>query len=329
MKTVRIAFIDFWDGFKDDKNCRFYPLVKKILSDRYNVEEVAPNENPQYLFYSCFQEKFRYVGGEPIKIFFTGEMLTPDFNECDYAFGYDYLSFGDRYMRLPLYRLSSSLTAAANKHLKADSAFKKKTGFCSFVVSNGGAQQRRADAFSALSAYKKVDSGGKFKNNVGGAVEDKQAFAAERKFSLCFENCVYSGYVTEKITDAFAAQTVPIYLGAPEIEKDVNPAAFINCTGMSAEQIVSAVREIDGDDERYLNMLSAPAFLNEPEDFSDFEAFLYNIFDRDTESARRIARDAWYIRTYNKRKKDRLDYYDLSVGKRLKKDIKDIFKRKK
>lgn len=328
MKTVRIAFSDFWEGYKDDPNCRFYPLVKEILSERYVVEEVAADENPQYLFYSCFGEDFRFVAGNPVKIFFTGELFVPDFNECDYAFGYDRLSFGDRYMRLPLLRLAASLPAAKEKHERADEFFAKKTGFCSFVVSNGNAQQIRTEAFQALNAYKKVDSGGKFMNNVGSPVVDKNAFAAERKFSLCFENCVYSGYVTEKLTDAFAAGTVPIYLGSADIGKDVNPSAFINCYGMSVEEIVSAVKKVDSDDKLYLEMLSAPAFLSEADDFSDVAAFLYNVFDSPAEEAKRIPRGGQFITSHNNRRKAAAAYYRSTPKERLKADLKDILKKK-
>jgi len=329
MKTVRIAFIDFWGNYKDDPNCSFYKLVKELLSRRYIVEEVAPEDRPQYLFYSCFGELFRLVEGDPIKIFFTGEMVTPDFNDCDYAFGYDNLTFGDRYMRLPLYRLCSSLPAAAKKHENAEEAFKNKSGFCSFVVSNALGQKRRAEVFSALNDYKKVDSGGKFMNNVGGPVKDKLEFAKSRKFSLCFENCVYSGYVTEKIVDAFAANTVPIYLGSPEVEMDINPAAFINCAGLTEEEIVSAVKKIDMDDAAYLNMLSSPAFLNSPDDYSDVAAFLYNIFDRPLSEAVRVSHEAPFISGLNKRKKEMVRYAYLSPSERLKFDLKETFKGKR
>jgi len=329
MKTVKVAFADFWDNFKDDKNCTFYSRVKEILSRRYNVEEVDADNNPQYLFYSCFGEKFRYVGGDCVKIFFTGEMFTPNFNECDYAFGYDYLTFGDRYMRLPLLRLAASLPAALKKHTSADEAFAKKTGFCSFTVSNSFARQSRVEAFNALSAYKKVDSGGRYMNNVGGAVNDKIAFASGRKFALCFENCVCSGYATEKLTDSFAAGTVPIYLGSPEICSEVNPAAFINCAGMSADEIVSAVKRVDMDDKLYLKMLSAPAFLSDMGDFSDLEKFLYSIFDRELTDAKKIPAEAQFIANYNKRIKDRLEYVSLPAKARLKADLKEVLKGKR
>jgi len=57
---------------------------------------------------------------------------------------------------------------------------------------------------------------------------DKLTALGDGRFSLILENCVYPGYVTEKIFDAFRAGTVPIYLGAPDIEDFVPPDCFID-----------------------------------------------------------------------------------------------------
>lgn len=48
------------------------------------------------------------------------------------------------------------------------------------------------------------------------------------KFNLCFENCVADGYISEKIMDCLKAHTIPIYLGAPNIEKYVPKNCFID-----------------------------------------------------------------------------------------------------
>ena len=40
-----------------------------------------------------------------VKIYFTGENDVPDFNLADYALGFHYIDFGDRYLRFPLYLL--------------------------------------------------------------------------------------------------------------------------------------------------------------------------------------------------------------------------------
>ncbi len=55
------------------------------------------------------------------------------------------------------------------------------------------------------------------------------------------------GYTTEKLFDCFKAGTVPIYWGNPEITRDVNPKAFINCNDYENDfdAVIERVKEID------------------------------------------------------------------------------------
>lgn len=48
------------------------------------------------------------------------------------------------------------------------------------------------------------------------------------KFSLCFENTSFPGYITEKVFDCFFTGTIPIYLGAPDITDHVPSDTFVD-----------------------------------------------------------------------------------------------------
>jgi hypothetical protein len=62
-----------------------------------------------------------------------------------------------------------------------------------------------------------------------GLTPNKIETASRYKFSLCYENTEgMRGYITEKIFDAFCSHTVPVYLGAPDVHKYINPEAFID-----------------------------------------------------------------------------------------------------
>ena len=61
-----------------------------------------------------------------------------------------------------------------------------------------------------------------------GTVEDKIDVLNKYKFAFCFENCIFKGYITEKIFDAMFAGTVPIYYGAPDINDYIDPNCFID-----------------------------------------------------------------------------------------------------
>jgi hypothetical protein len=61
-----------------------------------------------------------------------------------------------------------------------------------------------------------------------GEVEDKFGILKDYKFTFCFENSVFPGYITEKIFDAMFAGSVPIYLGVSDIENYVGKDTFID-----------------------------------------------------------------------------------------------------
>lgn len=57
----------------------------------------------------------------------------------------------------------------------------------------------------------------------------KREVLADYKFSICYENArSLPGYITEKIFDCFIAGTIPIYLGAPNIDHYVPDDCYID-----------------------------------------------------------------------------------------------------
>lgn len=327
MKTIKIKFIDFWKGFDKEKESF---VILQILRKHYEVEIC---DNADYVFFSAMGERHWFVPDKCIKIFYTGENLTPDFNACDYAIGFDYLDYGDRYYRFPFYLIKhgEAVQRMECKHLLPDDwdLHREKPNFCSFTVSNHLCAERN-NAFWELSKYKKVDSGGKVNNNIGHLIDNKFEFDKTHKFSLCFENTTFPGYTTEKIVDAFAARTIPIYWGDPEITKVFNEKAFVNVHAYASfDDVIKKIKELDNDDEKYEEMLRQPALLSDSLTYEDeikqLEKRLLYIFEQPIEKAYRRDR-GWYGRNYiNSRKKlipwryykefipRRLGYYSRAV----------------
>ena len=246
MLKIRVKCLDFWSGFQF-KESVFY----RILSRKYQVEE---SENPDIVLFSCFGNRFLNAKYDNcIKIFFSGESITPDFNLCDYALAFDQLSFGDRYMRFPLFYTYPSFELLRKKRIQKTPEQLLQRKFCSFVVSNANADPYREIFFKRLSEYKKVDSGGRLYNNVGGPVSDKLEFISQYKFNIAIENNSSPGYTTEKIMEPFVSETLPIYWGNPLIKDDFNPKAFINLHDFaSIEDAVNFIVNVDNNDELYL-----------------------------------------------------------------------------
>lgn len=61
-----------------------------------------------------------------------------------------------------------------------------------------------------------------------GACENKHLLLSKYKFSLCTENTVVDGYITEKIFDCFYAGTVPIYLGPKNVDDFIPKNSYIS-----------------------------------------------------------------------------------------------------
>ncbi len=78
-----------------------------------------------------------------------------------------------------------------------------------------------------------------------GACESKYEILSQYKFCLCFENMAMKGYVTEKIFDCLYAGTVPLYLGATDIQDLIPEDIYIDCRKFSSwQEMYHAVEKI-------------------------------------------------------------------------------------
>lgn len=250
-RLIRIAFADFWHPHTPEA-IRAQNPIYQLLSRHY---ELQLSEQPDFLIYSCFGK--RHLKHDCTRIYYTGENRRPDFDACDFAFSFDY-PMDERNFRLPLYRLWDDYEDWAARRPPLPDPGQQK--FCNFLYSNRKARER-IRFYRLLEQYRRIDSGGKVMNNLGGRVGDKMEFLSGYKFTIAFENSSHPGYTTEKLFEALVAGTVPIYWGNPLAGRDFNPERFINCHDFdNFAAVVERVKEIDRDDEQYLACLAAPLF---------------------------------------------------------------------
>ena len=57
--------------------------------------------------------------------------------------------------------------------------------------------------------------------------EEYMRFLQQFKFMICFENTASPNYLSEKILNAWIGGTIPIYWGAANSIKWLNPKAFL------------------------------------------------------------------------------------------------------
>ena len=305
-KTIRIAVADI--GPHADK---LTSAVLDFVEGLYTIE-FTDDYDADFVFHSCLgYDVLKYSG---VRIYISEENVSANFNISDYSLGFDHMDFADRYAWLPLIKLYREAYCALQlPRPPVENVTETKSDFCAYVMSSTrDSAPERVRIFELLSKYKQVNSGGKWNNNVGGPVKNKQDFQASHKFVIAFENMSSPGYLTEKFSEAAQVNAIPIYWGDPTINKYFNPKAFINCNDFpSLEEAVEYVKKVDQDDELYHQMLKEPWFRDgqEPECLRDeyFRSFLTNIFNQEKQAAYRRNRGRWGIkqeknlnRMYNK-----------------------------
>ncbi len=299
-KQIKVKFVGFQsknyvNGIKL-KNTWFY----KTLEKNFDIVEC---DDADYIVCSCF-DLYEYCGMNQIRIMYSGENYVPDYNLIDYSICSYPISFGDRNFFLPASLFGydgERKTVETRRNCFDKSILDNKTKFANLIASYDSENNYRSKLFNALSEYKFIDSPGKFLNNCDVKVRfqdnSKIEFQKQCKFSLCIESAVNAGFNTEKIMDAFYAETIPVYYGDPEIAKIFNPKAFINVSDCnSIEEVVNKIIEIDSDDELYLKMLNEPIFNEEnyiSKTFEGAENYIINIFDQPIEKAGRRSKVYW------------------------------------
>ncbi|XP_022899521.1 glycoprotein 3-alpha-L-fucosyltransferase A-like [Olea europaea var. sylvestris] len=120
---------------------------------------------------------------------------------------------------------------------------KTESALAAAFISNCGARNFRLQALEALEkANIKIDSYGSCHRNRDGNV-DKVATLKRYKFSLAFENSNEEDYVTEKFFQSLVAGSVPVVVGAPNIQ-DFSPFSGSILHIRELKDVDSIVRKI-------------------------------------------------------------------------------------
>jgi GR25 family glycosyltransferase involved in LPS biosynthesis len=293
--VLRVGFSDLWQDANTDYNfwtlllteaCRQLKRSVRIEPCLITETNAADAVNRiDVLFFGPFGTVYKQVAAEVPKVHITGENTPSVFGHGVFLnLGFDETDEDRGVYRFPLWkqyldwfgadqdRLINPKTMPLDSVVSVDTeALLAKKKFCAFVVSNPTNPVRNA-AFQWLSQYKKVDSAGRLFNNIGediftitggggGGELKKLEFLKDYKFCLTYENSRRDGYVTEKLLAAKAAGCVPIYWGAQNVCDDFAEGSFLNANNFQTpDELISAVRALDEDDDAWLAMVTKPAF---------------------------------------------------------------------
>jgi len=258
---VRVKFSWFWKNF-DQENNIFIDMLNEIGIEYKIVDSI--NSKSDLEFVSVFSPQFinfkrklnRLVnqkihakqdvsyyydphelprGSQSKKIWYTGENVRPPLHlPYDLFLSFDSNDYGERNLRMPYWYLDLGiLNRAFNSRVGVESSmyefmrnrkFEKQfhQRFANVVATNSSLP--RDFVIENFRGFEIECYGKKFGKPLSFKSELKDTY----KFTIAFENDYFPGYVTEKIIDAYAIGSIPIYWGGISEDKNLNTDAIID-----------------------------------------------------------------------------------------------------
>jgi hypothetical protein len=266
MSSLNIHYHWFWPGFEKE-------FIPEFFNNIFQNVEYAKNK--EIHIYSVFnQSNQKEIEKNPNKliVLYSGE---PKHHQFPYNVdSYDICLIMEdsdptkRIVTLPLFCFYLYIYNRWPICMKSRE-YTEKSKFCCQVVSNPGCEMRNK-MFLILNQIKRVDSCGRAYNNCEilshpfgskGFLE----FLNQYKFMLCFENSSSPNYLTEKLLNAWLGNTIPIYWGAANAVKWLNPKAFLyleDTSYQSVHNLIEKIIELDNDHDKYMEMFNQPLILN-------------------------------------------------------------------
>lgn len=281
MNNMNLCFLDFWNDF--DKNNNFFIHYFKLLFPEKTIN-VTSESDADLVIFSCFGKQHKNVNrSKTKKIFFTGENIRPNFYECDYSFTFDLDDYNGKNIRIPLWYFYIDWFNVGSygnpkyllpvNEIKGLWFNKEKTKTSCAVFSSP--KPERFFMINCLSKYFPVDCYGKpFGKHTSGE-DDKYNTISQYKISMCFENSLYPGYVTEKLFHSRTAGNLSLYWGHSDVKYDFNPKGFINANDFNSfEECAEYVNYLLNNDTKYNEIIQEPIFSC---NFFDFEKKIKSI----------------------------------------------------
>ncbi len=300
MKKIKLRYLGFWPEFNETDNVYF-----NILNKHFDVEIT---DTPDYVIASMYCSPFIISEyGDCLRILHSGEDYFPDMNIFDFGVGYNHCrgllgvtrkGLIERYFRWPFgceWNLDAIINETREKDvIDAERILNRKDKFCNFIYGHRSYKGEREKLYDAISNYKRVDSFGSYLNNMSDGLTicrpEKIRYMKNYKFTIAAETLRYPGMTTEKIFDAYVANSIPIYFGDPCVKDTFNSETFIEWDGKekSLSNVIEAVESIDNNDELYIQMLTKRKIKIEKgvePTLEAFEKWLVEIFSLEKDDA--------------------------------------------
>jgi hypothetical protein len=305
-KTIRIALL----GVAEDYPKSLIPIIIKALG--YAIEWTHAGNADLVIFGPFFHadKALRWApkplrpliqswmqrmhsNHRPLTLFQTAENLRHNHILCDYALSFDLAVGNANHHRYPYWMemldwSDEGVIGNTNPRfgclLKPErllqplgTAFLKKARRAAIFASHQ--REPRATLIRELRKHMDVDGFGPvFDSSVqnhSNSTFTKREVLKDYAFNLCPENTLYPGYYTEKIVEAFYADSLPLTWVDECVCVDFNPNAIVNLAPMMKNQFRDLAETI-GIDAPLLQKAAEPLLLQRPT-IVHLKAFMKNV----------------------------------------------------
>jgi alpha(1,3/1,4) fucosyltransferase len=276
-KNLKLGMVDFACNWGPWPNPIDYFV--SVLSPEYDVEIVVSDfighrfdtgKKPDLVI--CTIPGGNHLKYDCPRVLWPVEPRHPSYDGYSACMTWDF-DDDPRHYRLPACVLYGDLEQLTKPKQDFDKLWDRK--FCCVLLGKQypSNQTPREDFFRKLCEYKKVDSAGRYLNNMGlhvpGAVTvhgyDAQSgpykidLLRQYKFALAFENAEWPGYTSEKLTDAMFANCIPIHWGNSLVDRDFNTKSFVACHEYeNLDKVIDRIIQLDTDKEAYRSVIEQP-----------------------------------------------------------------------
>ena len=219
---VIISFHDFWPDFEESDN-QLLDLFRLSFPDK-NFTGTSDSSKAIISIVSCYgcNKPPIQTPDSSVRVLFLGENIRPHYSDYDYSFTSDIWSYGQRNLYLPLWYLELDFASNGKKysdrspdsirHFTTSDIHDYSSRFPAAVYIGNNAEPFREALMHMLEESGiPVHRYGSQSN----PVDNKDALLRKYKLTICPENSISDGYITEKPLHSYLSGTVSIYRCGP------------------------------------------------------------------------------------------------------------------
>jgi hypothetical protein len=277
MNKDKITFRNFWPGndvtklfiynlLESTNHCERNIVVTSVFNSSSITKKAIYYYKNKFNLPITIDEKLAsmYKIDKPVfkndtlNVWYTGENLRPPPDDgWDLILSFETSKISPKHIHLPFWatRLGENIQEAQinqKKFMTRRHLTDERQNFACAVFNNP--EPIRLKAIQEISKIMNVDLYGSIFDK---RIQDKIKILNDYNFSICFENDLYPGYITEKVFDAWAAGTVPIWWGVDNTGL-LNKNAIINFADEDFNSNIVKLKEILSNNKLLISMRNEP-----------------------------------------------------------------------